>query len=131
MNNARPSLGPLAAGVILLAVAAAAIHLYLAPEEFRKDLTKFGVLFVALGLGYLTMLAVAYLPGSFLSPFRGAARVGLVLLALASIIAYFVVGVFETLGWITKIVEAALILAVIAQGATARGAGASEPKTAR
>lgn len=48
------------------------------------------------------------------------------LLALASIIAYFVVGVFETLGWITKIVEAALILAVIAQGATARGAGASE-----
>jgi len=116
--------------VILLAVAAAAIHLYLAPEEFAKDATKFGVLFVLLPLGYLTMLAVAYLPGSFLSPFRGAARVGLVLLALASIFAYFYVGVFDALGWVAKIVEATLILAVIAEGAKARGAGASQPKTA-
>lgn len=112
MNDARPALGPLAAGVIILTLATAGIHFYLAPTEFQMGATLFGVLFVLNGLGYLTMVAVMYAPLGMLAPFRGAARGLLVLIALGSIGAYFYVGVFDTVGWVDKAVEGALIVLV-------------------
>lgn len=126
MNHARPSLGPLAAAVILLTLATAAIHFYLAPTEFEMGATLFGVLFVLNGLGYVTMVAVIYSPLGFLAPFRGAARGVLVVIALASIGAYFYVGVFDTIGWVDKAVETALIVLVVVEvvtgGAAAKAA---------
>ena len=120
MNDARPTLGPLAAGVILLTLITAAIHLYLAPIEFGTGATLFGVLFVLNGLGYLTMLAVIYAPVGFLAPFRLAARMILIVIAAASIGAYFYVGVFDTIGWVDKAVEAGLIVVVLIETAAAR-----------
>lgn len=128
MNDARPTLGPLAAGVILLTLGAAAIHLYLAPIEFGTGATLFGVLFVLNGLGYLTMLAVIYAPLGFLAPFRLAARVILIVIAAASIGAYFYVGVFDTIGWVDKAVEAGLILLVLIETVSARGAAEPAPR---
>ncbi len=127
MNDARPALGPLAAGVILLGLAAAAIHFYLAPTEFQMGATLFGVLFVLNGLGYLTMLAVMYAPLGFLAPFRGAARTVLVVIAAASIGAYFYVGVFDTLGWVAKAVEAGVIVLALLEAVTAQGAAEPAP----
>lgn len=120
MNDARPTLGPLAAGVILLTLITAAIHLYLAPIEFGTGATLFGVLFVLNGLGYLTMLAVIYAPLGFLAPFRLAARMILIVIAAASIGAYFYVGVFDTIGWVDKAVEAGLIVVVLIETVAAR-----------
>ncbi len=120
MNDARPTLGPLAAGVILLTLVTAAIHFYLAPIEFGTGATLFGVLFVLNGLGYLTMLAVIYAPLGFLAPFRLAARVILIVIAAASIGAYFYVGVFDTIGWVDKAVEAGLIVLVLIETVAAR-----------
>jgi len=120
VNDARPTLGPLAAGVILLTLVTAAIHFYLAPIEFGTGATLFGVLFVLNGLGYLTMLAVIYAPLGFLAPFRLAARVILIVIAAASIGAYFYVGVFDTIGWVDKAVEAGLIVVVLIETVAAR-----------
>ena len=128
MNHARPSLGPLAAGVILLTLATAAIHFYLAPIEFGTGATLFGVLFVLNGLGYLTMLAVIYAPLGFLAPFRLAARVILIVIAAASIGAYFYVGVFDTIGWVDKAAEAGLIVVVLIETVSARGAAEPAPR---
>ncbi len=128
MNDARPTLGPLAAGVILLTVVTAAIHFYLAPIEFGTGATLFGVLFVLNGLGYLTMLAVIYAPLGFLAPFRLAARVIIIVIAAASIGAYFYVGVFDTIGWVDKAVEAGLILLVLIETVSARGAAEPAPR---
>ncbi len=130
MNHARPSLGPLAAGVILLALATAAIHFYLAPTEFEMGggATLFGVLFVLNGLGYLTMLAVIYAPVGFLAPFRLAARMILIVIAAASIGAYFYVGVFDTIGWVDKAAEAGLIVLVLIETVAARGAAEPAPR---
>ena len=128
MNDARPTLGPLAAGVILLTLITAAIHFYLAPIEFGTGATLFGVLFVLNGLGYLTMLAVIYAPLGFLAPFRLAARVILIVIAAASIGAYFYVGVFDTIGWVEKAVEAGLILLVLIETVSARGAAEPAPR---
>lgn len=128
MNDARPTLGPLAAGVILLTLVTAAIHFYLAPIEFGTGATLFGVLFVLNGLGYLTMLAVIYAPLGFLAPFRLAARVILIVIAAASIGAYFYVGVFDTIGWVDKAVEAGLILLVLIETVSARGAAEPAPR---
>ena len=120
MNDARPTLGPLAAGVILLTLITAAIHFYLAPIEFGTGATLFGVLFVLNGLGYLTMLAVIYAPVGFLAPYRLAARMILIVIAAASIGAYFYVGVFDTIGWVDKAVEAGLIVVVLIETVSAR-----------
>ncbi len=128
MNDARPTLGPLAAGVILLTLVTVAIHFYLAPIEFGTGATLFGVLFVLNGLGYLTMLAVIYAPLGFLAPFRLAARVILIVIAAASIGAYFYVGVFDTIGWVDKAVEAGLILLVLIETVSARGAAEPAPR---
>jgi hypothetical protein len=128
VNDARPTLGPLAAGVILLTLVTAAIHFYLAPIEFGTGATLFGVLFVLNGLGYLTMLAVIYAPLGFLAPFRLAARVILIVIAAASIGAYFYVGVFDTIGWVDKAVEAGLILLVLIETVSARGAAEPAPR---
>ena len=128
MNDARPTLGPLAAGVILLTLITAAIHFYLAPIEFGTGATLFGVLFVLNGLGYLTMLAVIYAPLGFLAPFRLAARMILIVIAAASIGAYFYVGVFDTIGWVDKAVEAGLILLVLIETVSARGAAEPAPR---
>jgi len=128
VNDARPTLGPLAAGVILLTLVTAAIHFYLAPIEFGTGATLFGVLFVLNGLGYLTMLAVIYAPVGFLAPFRLAARMILIVIAAASIGAYFYVGVFDTIGWVDKAVEAGLILLVLIETVSARGAAEPAPR---
>jgi hypothetical protein len=128
VNDARPTLGPLAAGVILLTLVTVAIHFYLAPIEFGTGATLFGVLFVLNGLGYLTMLAVIYAPLGFLAPFRLAARVILIVIAAASIGAYFYVGVFDTIGWVDKAVEAGLILLVLIETVSARGAAEPAPR---
>ncbi len=121
LNVDRPSIGPISGVVILTTLATAAIHLYLVPEEFDKGATGYGTLFVLTGVGYLAALAVMYVPWPRLSPLRGLARLVIVGIALAAIIAYLVLEFFDTLGWVTKAIEAVLVIAAVGELATIRG----------
>ena len=111
-NSDRPALGAASALVIALALMAAAIHFYLVPDEFNKGATGYGTLFILTGVGYLAALALMYLPIPVLAPFRSLGKVLMVGIAVAAIIAYISLGYFDTLGWVTKGIEAALVLAV-------------------
>ena len=111
-NSEQPTRGAASALVVVLTLAAAAIHFYLVPDEFNKGATGYGTLFILTGVGYLAALALMYLPLSVLAPFHGLGRILMVGIAVASIIAYISLGYFDTLGWVTKGIEALLVLAV-------------------
>ena len=121
-NSDRPALGAASALVIALAVMAAAIHFYLVPDEFNKGATGYGTLFILTGVGYLGALALMYMPIPVLAPFHSLGRILMVGIAVAAIIAYISLGYFDTLGWVTKGIEVALVLAV---GADTMWAGKS------
>ncbi len=113
-NPDRPALGAASALVIALALIAAAIHFYLVPDEFNKGATGYGTMFILTGVGYLAALALMYLPISAFASFHSLGRVVMVGIAVAAIIAYISLGYFDTLGWVTKGIEVALVLAVAA-----------------
>lgn len=115
-NATRPSIGPVQIGIILLTLTTAIIHLYFV--FFDEAMTQtFRVLFVLNFLGYVGLLAALYLPISSLAPLRPIARALLVVQAAASIGAYIYVGVFSTLGWVTKGIEALLIVLLLVEAA--------------
>ncbi len=120
LNVDKPSIGPLSGVVILTTLAVAGIHLYLVPQEFSNDASGYAILFILAGVGSLLALAVMYAPWPTLAPLRGLARLALVGIALASIITYLVLGFFDTLGWITKVIEAVLVVAAVAEVAAGR-----------
>ncbi len=115
-----PAVNTLSMTVIALTIATAGIHLYLIPAEFDKGATGYGTLFILTAVGYLVALAIAYAPISALNPFRMLGRAMLVGIALAAIVAYVVLGFYDTLGWVDKAIEAALIAAVVSDIAVQR-----------
>ena len=114
-NIDAPTFGLTSFAVIVLALATAAIHVSLVPAEFRKGATGYGTLFILTGVGYVIALAVLYAPVDFARPFRAFARFALIAIAAASIIAYVSLGYFDTLGWVDKAIELALILVAVAE----------------
>ncbi len=117
--QARPHVGPVQVGIILLALATAFIHLYFV--FFDEQITqKFIVLFILNFLGYVTLLSALYAPLSVLARPRPLVRLLLIAQAIASIAAYYYVGVFSTLGSITKGIEALLILLLLVEAASHR-----------
>jgi hypothetical protein len=98
----------LLAGVILeLTLATAIIHLTLG-----------GTLFLLNGAGYLALgaayLAAAAVPMPAVRRFGWLPRAGLAAYAAVTIVAYLVIGPYFTLGWVTKGIEVAIVLLVIA-----------------
>ncbi len=120
-TETRPRIGPVQVGVILLALAAGIIHLYLfliegflAPGlgyEIRM-LVFYQVLFVANFLAFVTLAAALYLPISLLARFRPVVRVLLIAITVATIVSYFYVGVFDLTGNITQVIEILLVVLV-------------------
>lgn len=99
--------GPVQIGVIVLAIAAATIHLVIL-GIFSRD-----VLFILNGLGYLVLLGAIYLPLDFLAGYRGLARWILMGYAALTIVLYFAINwpdVWDPLGIITKLIELALVI---------------------
>ena len=95
-------------GVILeLTIATAYIHLTLG-----------GTLFLLNGLGYLALgtayLLAALLPMPAVRRLGWLPRAGLAAFASVTIVAYLVTGPYFTLGWITKGIELAIVLLVVA-----------------
>lgn len=122
MRGASQRVGVVGTIVILLGLASALIHLYLVPDEFKKGATGYGTAFILTGVAYLVGILAAYIPVAAFAKLRSTALVCLALLAIGSIAAYLSLGYFDTLGWWTKAIEAALVVAVGAQLAADRSA---------
>jgi hypothetical protein len=123
MDSSRTSVGRnLGAGIFLLTLATAAIHLYLAFTAIPYMGLNFGVmLFIVNGLGYLALLAVLQLPIPQLARFRGAARWALIAFAAVTIVLFFIMAPkpYTILGYVDKAIEVALIALLLADAYTA------------
>lgn len=95
-------------GVILeLTLATAIIHFNLRGTLFLLNAAGY----VALGAAYL---AAATLPMPAIRRLGWLPRLGLAGFASVTIVAYLVIGPYFTLGWVTKGIELAIVLLVIA-----------------
>ena len=124
----RPRIGPVQIGVVVLALATAAVHLYLfLIEGFLGTGTMlpiYQILFVGNFLAYVTLAVALYLVAP-LERFRPIVRALLIAIAVASIISYFYVGVIDTTGNVTKVIEVLLIALLTIDAGLARGAGSA------
>lgn len=99
---------------VLTGIAAGVIHFSLVTDEFNKGATGYGTAFILTGVATFAGLIAGYVPLAALAPLRTVARVALILLSIGSIVAYLVLGYFDTLGWITKAIETFFVLGVAA-----------------
>ena len=124
VTDPRTRIGPVQIGVILLALAAGGIHLYLfLIEGFLGDssmLPFYQVLFVGNFFGYVSLAAALYLPISILERLRPGVRVLLIAMTAAAIISYFYVNVIDALGNVTQVIELLLIVLVTVDAGMAR-----------
>ncbi len=120
-TEARASIGPVQVGVIVLALATAATHLYdFLAHGFLGNgemLPLFQFLFVGNFLAYVIMLGVLYSPVSSLASLRPFARAFLIAISVAAIASYFRVEVYGLLGNVDKVIEVLLIAMVTADAA--------------
>jgi hypothetical protein len=135
--------GALQAAICVLAVATAAIHIYLGaithimvvsqPEATAAAggaaaLGFFAALFYLDGLGYIVLTAALYHPA--FARFRRLTRWALIALTAATIVAYFALiqGQYDAMGIGDKIAEVVLIVLLVVEGRRDRtapvGAGA-------
>lgn len=106
-------------GVILeLTLATAIIHFTLGGTLFLLNAAGY----VALGAAYLLAVIV---PVPALRRLGWLPRIGLAVFASVTIVAYLVIGPYFTLGWLTKGVELAIVLLVIADLLSGTDAGRS------
>lgn len=124
-TNAMPRI--LLTGVILeLTLATAFIHLTLGGTLFLLNAAGY----LALGAAYLLATTLPMPP---IRRFGWLPRVGLAAFASVTIVAYLVIGPYFTLGWVTKGIEIAIVLLVIADlliGADAGRATRRPPRSA-
>src|SRR5919107_6356432 len=111
----------LGAGIFLLTLATAVVHLYLAFSAIPYYGLNFGVmLFILNGLGYLGLLAALQLPIPQLARLRSAARWALVGYAALTIVLFFLMAPYYTfIGYVDKAIEVALIALLLADAYTA------------
>jgi hypothetical protein len=129
-TEARTHIGPVQVGVILLALISGGIHLYfIFVEGFLSGLPAeqqmgpiYQVLFIGNFFAYITLAAALYLPVSLLPRLRPIVRIGLIAIAVASISSYFAVNFRDSVGDVTQIIEALLIMLVTVD------AGMSDPR---
>lgn len=109
MTTATSRALPIRLGIIVLTVVTAAVHLYLGFQGLP--------LFVLNGLGYLALLAALYLPVPRLVPYRNIVRWILVGYTALTIVLWLVItgGISAAIGYMDKIVEALLIIMLLAE----------------
>ncbi len=106
-----PSNAALRAGIVLLTLATAIIHLQLAFPDPG---------FILNGLGYLALLAALYLPVPRLARRRNVVRWVLIGYTALSILLWVVLGARTPIGYIDKSIEVALIALLLLEAAKSR-----------
>jgi hypothetical protein len=114
-------IGPLQVAVILATVFTAAVHVYLAVTPNSPE-PQLRLPFWLAAVGYLGAVTALYAPLGFLEPLRWLARLALLGVTVFTIIAYFVVVgfVFDALSLSDKLVEALLVILLVADAVSAR-----------
>ena len=99
---------PIWIGIILLTLATAAIHFTLMfPDR----------MFILNALGYLTLLAVYFLPVSLFQRYHSLLRWVYIGYALLTILAWVAIGdKAMALGWVTKAIEVVLVVLLFLDG---------------
>lgn len=106
--------GPLQYAIIGLTVATALIHFVIA----------FDYTFILNGLGYLVLLGALYLPVDILARYRIYTRWALIIYTAVTVALWVVItgAGFSMIGYLTKAIEIALIVALWFEGQRERGA---------
>jgi hypothetical protein len=102
----------LRAGVIVLTVGTALIHLYLGLQGFP--------LFILNGLGYLALLAALILPIPRISEYRNLVRWVLVGYTALTIFLWILVGARNSIGYVDKIIEIVLVAFLVLEARNSR-----------
>ena len=104
-------IGTLQIGIIVLTMATALVHLWLAYEQLTIGMMG-GIMFVLNGLGYLGLLVALYvrLPIEFVTKNRSLVRWALIAFALVTILAWAAMGARNEIGFIDKAIEVVLIV---------------------
>ena len=101
VTTSRASTGSaLRAGIVLLTLGAALIHLQLAFPDPA---------FILNGLGYLALLAALYLPVPPLARYRNAARWGLIGYTALTVFLWILLGARTPIGYTAVVIEVTLI----------------------
>ena len=99
---------PIQIGILLLALATAAIHASLLFPD---------AMFLLNALGYLVFLGLYFLPVGLFRKYHSLVRWGFIVYTLITILAWVAMGdKGMTLGWITKAIEAALAALLFLDG---------------
>ena len=123
--------GALQIAICVLALATAAVHIYLGAITHIMVVTQpeataaaggaaalgfFTALFYLDGLGYIVLTAALYHPA--LARFRRLTRWALIALTAATIVAYFVLiqGQYDAIGILDKLAEVVLIVLLVIEG---------------
>ena len=111
MNEGQARFGALQIGIIILALATAVIHFSLLFPD---------TLFILNGLGYLTLLAVYFLPIDFLRERHNLVRWLFIAFTGVTILGWIVIGDTSwpdgALGYVTKLIEVGLIVLLFVDG---------------
>ena len=106
-----PSDAALRAGIVLLTLATAVIHLQLAFPDPG---------FILNGLGYLALLAALYLPVPRLGHRRNVVRWVLIGYTALTILLWVLLGARTPIGYVDKAIEVALIALLLLEAARSR-----------
>jgi len=104
----RPRFGALQIGIVLLALATAGIHFFLA---LNSGDTMTTVMFTLNAIGYVGLVAALYLRLPILYKYPRLVRFALIGFTLLTIILWAVMGSRTTVGYVTKAIE--VLLAVL------------------
>jgi hypothetical protein len=112
MNSSRSGLSYQHLSMLVLAIATAIIHVFLALKAFGMNDMTTTIMFTLNGVGYIGLLAAYLLPLPFLSGRRGLVRWAFLAYTAVTILAWVAIGDKSLpagmLGYITKAIELVL-----------------------
>lgn len=109
MNQTKTQITPRLIAIVILTAATAVIHITLAFVALGAgDMTTF-IMFVLNGLAYLILLAAYYLPLPLARDYPRMVRWAFIALTAVTILAWVAIGARNTIGYVDKLIELALI----------------------
>ena len=113
MNQAKNQMSPRKISIIILTVATAIIHLALAFYAMSLgDMTTLAM-FLLNGIGYLVLLAAYFLPLPLARDYPRLVRWAFIAFTAVTIIGWVAFGARNTIGYIDKLIEVALIVLLL------------------
>jgi len=109
MNQTRIQITPRLLAIVVLTVATAIIHIALAFVALGAGDTTTFIMFMLNGLAYLILLAAYYLDLPLARDYPRLVRWAFIALTAVTILAWVAIGARNTLGYVDKLIELALI----------------------